>query len=149
MQRRGGAVEKLTLEFKLPLEHLLDQLRPVLQRSHEVARHSSRGRASALPTSRIAFCQAFKRSAGSWLRFFARWRAARPRLPAFFCTRFGTRQAYGSPSLSRQSVGSRSIRSTLDHFAGRGTGRTLPVLAETARDRYIRPGGHPSGRNKY
>ena len=49
MHGRGGAIEKLTLEIKLALEHLLDQVRLVLQRSHEVARHSSRNRRKRTP----------------------------------------------------------------------------------------------------
>src|SRR5512135_38029 len=49
MHRRGGAIEKLALEINLALEPLLDQLRLVLQRSHEVARHSSRGRGKRTP----------------------------------------------------------------------------------------------------
>ncbi len=49
MQGSGGAIEKLTLEVDLPLEDLLDQLRLVLQRPREVARHSSRGRRKRTP----------------------------------------------------------------------------------------------------
>lgn len=43
VQGRGGAAEKLSLEIKLALEHLLDQFGLVLQRSHEVARHPGWG----------------------------------------------------------------------------------------------------------
>lgn len=49
MHGRGGAIEKLALEIKLALVHLLDQVRLVLRRSHEVARHSSRGRRKRTP----------------------------------------------------------------------------------------------------
>ena len=44
VQRRDGAANELALKLKLALQHLLEQLGLVLQRSHQIARRSSRAR---------------------------------------------------------------------------------------------------------
>ena len=106
MHGRGGAIEKLALEIKLALEHLLDQLRLVLQRSHEVARHSSRGRGKRtpnLPDRLLPSLQEVSRIVACLLPALASRSPAAPRLLLYSLGHDQKRT--GWRSLSRRSVG--------------------------------------------
>ena len=106
MHGRGGAIEKLALEIKLALEHLLDQVRLVLQRPHEVARHSSRGRRKRTPNLSdrlLPSLQEVNRIVACLLPVLASRSPAAPRLLLYSLGH--DQKPTGWRSLSRRSVG--------------------------------------------